>query len=95
MAFRNFLKQYNIKLQVVTPYWLSANGEVEHFNRILGKAIQCSHGEEKNSKKEIEQFLLQYRITPHAITNVPPAQLMFRHIPRNNLIPVNSNNEPT
>ena len=29
----------------VTPYWPSANGEAERFNRTIGKAIQCYHAE--------------------------------------------------
>lgn len=76
MAFRNLLKQHNIKLQVVTPYWPFPNGDVEHFNRTLGKTIMCSHAKGKGWKKKM-QFLIQYRTTPHTVTNVPPTQLMF------------------
>ena len=68
-----------------TPYGSSTNGEVECFNRRYGKAIQCSHAKGKNWKKEIEQFLLQYRTAPHTITNVPLAPLFFRHTPCNDL----------
>ena len=95
MAFKNLLKQHNIHLRVVIPYWSSANREVERFNRTLGKAIQCFHAEGKDWKKEIEQFLLQYRTIPHTITNVPPAQLIFRHTPRNVLPSIDSKNKPT
>ena len=94
MAIRTFLIQHNIKLPVVTLCWPSANGEVERFNRTFGKAIQCSHAEGKDWQQEIEKFLLQYTATPHTITNVPPAQLMFRHTPRNDLPSVESNNKP-
>ena len=62
--FKNYLKLHGIKLRVVTPYWPSANGEVERFNHTLGKFIKCTHSAGKDWRKEIEGFLLQYRTTP-------------------------------
>ena len=37
--FSHYLDINNIKHHKVTPYWPSANGEVERFNRVLKKAI--------------------------------------------------------
>lgn len=46
-GFRQYLKSHDIRLRIVMPYWPSANGEVERFNRTLGKAIRCAHAEGK------------------------------------------------
>ena len=43
--FKSFLKEHQIEHRRVTPYWPSANGEVERFNRTLGKAVQTAHAE--------------------------------------------------
>ena len=46
--FPNYNSQHGIQVRYVTPYWPSANGEVEHFNRTTGKAIQSYHAEGKD-----------------------------------------------
>ena len=63
--FKEFLKQHNINHRPVTLYWPQANGEVERFNRTIGKLIQCAVSEGKNWRFELDKFLLQYRTTPH------------------------------
>ena len=83
--FKDYLKQHGIKLRVVTPYWPSANGEVERFNRTLGKFIKCTHSAGKDWRKELNGFLLQYRTTPHSTTGKPPASLLFKHKVKNDL----------
>ena len=70
---------------MVTPYWPSANGEVERFNRTLGRAIKCAHVDGTNWKVELEKFLFQYRTTPHTITGFAPAAVMFNYTCKNDL----------
>ena len=77
--FRNYALQHGIRIRYVTPYWPSANGKVERFNRTIGKAVQCYHAEGKDWRKHIQQFLLQYRTTPHTITGVAPADILFQY----------------
>ena len=68
-----------------TPYWPQANGEVERFNRCLGKAIQIAVSEGKVWKQELHRYLFQYRVTPHSITSVAPCELLFNRKVRGKL----------
>jgi len=83
--YKSFLLQHGIRPRVVTPYWPSANGEVERFNRTLGKAIQTAHAENKDWHRELPGFLLQYRTTPHSSTGIAPALALLRNNPNNGL----------
>ena len=62
------------------------NAEVKRFMQPLGKAIQTAHVENKVRQQELYQFLLQYRSTPHSMTQVPPAELLFNHTVRGKLV---------
>ena len=64
---------------MVTLYWPIANGEVESFNITLGKAIKCAHVQEKKWKDELDKFLLEYRSTPHSVTQCALSYIMFSH----------------
>ena len=83
--FNNFMDEYGVCHRVVTPYWPSANGEVERFNRVLRKANQTAHVEGRLWLKELDKFLLSYRTTPHCVTGYPPATVMFGRNVRNKL----------
>ena len=61
----------------VTPYSPQANGEVERQNRTILKAIKIFVAKEKDWKSELNTFLKAYRSTPHSVTNVSPAKLLF------------------
>ena len=91
--FKLYLKQHNIEHRRVTPYWPIANGEVERFNRTVGKAIQTAHAEGKDWKKELQNFLLQYRTTPHCITGVPPTAVLFNYDIKNGIPSVNKHRQ--
>lgn len=66
-----------IKHRKVTPYSSQANGEVERQNRTIMKAIKTIIAEGNDQKKEFNTFLKAYRSTPHTVTNVSPAELMY------------------
>ena len=86
--------EFLIRVLYLTPYWPSANSEAERFNRTIGKAIQCYHAEGKDSRNHIQEFLLQYRTTPHTITGVAPANILFQYeIPSG--IPTSEKFKPT
>ena len=63
------------KLLLYSP---QGNGKVERQNRTILQAIRASVHEGKNWKKEINTFLLAYRSTPHSVTGISPAELMFK-----------------
>ena len=75
--FKDFLGMYKIVHRKVTLYSLQANGEVERQNRTILKAIKNFVVEEKNWKSELNTILKAYRSTPHSVTNVSPAELLF------------------
>ena len=68
IAFRNFLKQHNIKPWVVTLYWPSANGEVERFNRTSEKPYSALTPKEKTGNKKSKSFY--YNIEQHHIPSL-------------------------
>jgi len=49
----------------------SANGEVERFNRSLGKTIKATHVTIHNWKSELDQFIIQYHSVSHSYKNRP------------------------
>lgn len=59
------------------PVWPKANAEAERFTRTLGKTIKAATVAGKSWKKELSSFLQNYRATPHSITGVAPATIMF------------------
>ena len=77
--FKAYLSTHNKEHCMVTPYWPIASGEVERFNRTLGKAIKCAHVQWKNWTDELEKLLLRYRSTTHSVTQFMPSDIMFSH----------------
>ena len=75
--FKRYMETLGIDFPPPTPLWPQANGEVESFNRPLGKSIRAAEAEGRNWRQDIQRFLLAYRTTPHSSTNVPPAELLF------------------
>ena len=83
--FKNYLEENGIKHRRVTPYWPAANGGVERQNRTLLKAIRTAYIEGKDWKSELLTFLVAYRSTPHTVTGVSPAELMYNRKMRTKL----------
>ena len=54
-----------------------ANGEVESFMQSLSKFIKAAYIEQTDRENSVHQFLYSYRNTPHSVTKVSPAELMF------------------
>ena len=72
-----FFSFHGIRHRKITPFWPKANAMEERFNRTVEKAIRTAHVEGKDWKKTLNTFLLNYRATPHAMTGVSPARLLF------------------
>ena len=80
-----YLKQNNIKHRRVSPYWPSANGEIERFNRTLKKAIDCFAVEGKPWKKWLSAFMFDYRCSVHRATGKSPAEILFKYKVKNSI----------
>jgi hypothetical protein len=83
--FKAFLGECGIVHVTSPPLWPQANGEVERQNRTLLKAMKAAEVEGKRWQDEINKFLLSYRSSPHSVTGVPPATLMFNRAIRTKL----------
>ena len=57
--------------------WPKANAEAERIMRTLGKAIRTARAEQKDWQKELNNFLRNYRPTPHSSTGKSPAELLM------------------
>ncbi|XP_057312279.1 uncharacterized protein K02A2.6-like [Hydractinia symbiolongicarpus] len=77
-TFKELMNEFNIHHRRVTPYHPQAKGEVERFNRNLKKVVQTAIAEAKDWRVVMQNFLLNYRNTPHATTGVTPAELFNR-----------------
>ena len=66
-----------IKHRKIAPENPKANGCAEKFMRNLAKVVRSAISERKDWKVTLNQFLRNYRSTPHATTGVAPAELMF------------------
>ena len=71
------MKSWGIKHVPDTPLWPQGNAEAEAFMRPLKKLLQTCQIENKDIKKELYPFLLNYRSSPHCVTGISPAQLLF------------------
>ena len=70
-------------------------GNLNHADYLSRKFASIDNLDSNISVTLIDNFLLQYRTPPHAITNIPPPQLIFCHTPHNDLPSVDSTNKPT
>ena len=59
------------------PYWQQSNREVENHDKTLLKMARITKIENKEFRREVEQFLFSYHSTPHCTTGVSPAELLF------------------
>ena len=55
------------------PYWPQSNGEVERCNGTLLKIVRIARLEGRDWRRALEYFLFQYRVTPHTVTGISPA----------------------
>ena len=85
MVFQNnlcqiadFMKVNGIKHIRSAPYHPSTNGLAERFVQTFKRAMKTSAQDEPNLNTRLSQFLLGYRSTPHATTNVSPGELFLQ-----------------
>jgi hypothetical protein len=76
--FSDFAKNEGFHHQKVMPRWAQANGQVERFMRCLGKVMRNATVTGSMFEGELNEFLRNYRSTPHTTTGIPPASLLFQ-----------------
>jgi len=76
--FEGFLEYLGISHKKGVPYWPQSNREVERGNETILKIVRIVRLEGENWRKALENFLFQYRVTQHTVTEVSPAELLMR-----------------
>ena len=75
--FEGFLDYLGIVHLKGIPYWPQSNGQVERCNETLLKIIRIATLEGKDWKRVLQNFLFQYRTTPHTVSGLSPAELLM------------------
>ena len=73
----NYFSKRAIIHHRITPYWLQANGGIEHFMKPMMKVIQSAYIEQNDWENALQEFLFSYRVTPHSSTEIAPEDLMY------------------
>ena len=74
---KDFADKHNMNLQLNPPYHPSSN-PVESFMRPIGKAMKIGQQLKRNETETLDEVLDHYRQTPHPVTKVSPAAMLFR-----------------
>ena len=80
--YASFMKRNGVKHIRCAPYHPSSNGSAEGFVQIFKKAMKAFQNSQLAHSQRLYNFLLTYRITPHATTNEAPCQLLMGHMLR-------------
>ena len=75
--FSDFVQANGIRHIRSAPYHPSTNGQAERFVQTFKRAMKAGEREGLSLKTRLAQFLLSYRSTPHATTNVSPSELFL------------------
>ena len=75
--FKLFAKRLGFRHRKITPLWPKPNAECERFMKTLIKNTRISHAQKSSWKSDLHTFLLNYRATPHSITNKSPGDIFF------------------
>ena len=73
--FETFLEYLGIQHKKGVPYWPQSNGEVERCNETLLKIARTAQLKGRDWRNAVQEF--QYRVTPHTVTGISPAELFM------------------
>ena len=83
--FEKFLSSNNIKHLKTGTYHPKSNSFAERFVQTFKSAMKRMYEDCKDVDKNLANFLIRYRNTPHSVTGTPPAQAMFKRSLRSRL----------
>jgi len=81
--FKTFHKENGIRHITTAPYHPAGNGLAERAVQTFKEALKKESAVDLDT--QLAKFLFRYRITPHATTGVPPAELLMQRKPRSRL----------
>jgi len=74
-TFKGFMERNGIKHICSAPYHPSTNGLAERAVQTFKRSLAQIEG--TSIKEKLNKFLFKYRITPHTVTGVAPAELLM------------------
>ena len=77
--FQRFADYIGFKHRRITPEYPQANGIAESFMKNLGKVLKTARIDNVHWSTRLNEFLRNYRSTPHTTTGFSPAQLFFKN----------------
>ena len=77
VEMKQFCTVEGIRHRKIGPYWPKANSYIERFYKTLGKALKIFDQEKRNWRNELNNFLFDYRTSPHCTTGISPAELLM------------------
>ena len=88
-----FMKSNGVKHIKCSPYHPSSNGTVERFIQTFKRSLKATQLQGRSVDQRICEFLLSYRMTPHATTNELPSVLFMKRPLRTRLDLLTPNTE--
>lgn len=76
--FADFLLQNGVKHICSAPYHPSSNGAAERFVQTFKTAMKACKHDDRSLQQRLDNFLLTYRVTPHATSNEAPCALFLQ-----------------
>ena len=76
IEFKTFLKENGIRHVTTTPYHPAGNGLAERAVQTFKQALKKEPSMDLDT--QLSKFLFRYRMTPHATTGVPLAELLMQ-----------------
>lgn len=83
--FMSYCNENNITRCKTIPYRPQMNGEVERQNLSILKNLIISQNQNRDWKRDLQEYLHMYRATPHSTTFKTPSELMFGRTIRDKL----------
>ena len=77
--FKQFMIANRVKHITSLLYHPASNGAAERMVQTLKLALKADHKKGVPIEKSLANFLLHYRVTPHATAGVPSCTLMMNH----------------
>ena len=83
--FAAYARKMGFRHRTVTFAWPEANGEAERFMRTLGKVIRTATATGTDWQSQLQEFLRNYRLTPHPATGIAPTEALMGRTSRGRL----------
>lgn len=77
--WQKFTRNRDILVEKTTPYHAQANGLVERFMKNLTNCRRVAYIYGKNYMDVIDDYIADYRSTPHSTTGKSPTSLIFKY----------------